>query len=108
MSYGLPVVSTATGGVVELISPGTGILVPPADPPALASAIQRLFENPPLREQLGESGRKRVMEAYNIAGVVTELVHEFSSAARSSVPAAGNTPDPHETISEPIGDSQLC
>lgn len=46
MVAGVPVVATAVGGVPDLVSPETGVLVPPADPRALAAAIRDAFEHP--------------------------------------------------------------
>jgi glycosyltransferase involved in cell wall biosynthesis len=73
MSRGVSVVATRTGGIPELLSPGTGLLVPPRDSMALADAIQSVLEDAGLRESLGLSGRKRVMQAYDIVEVVSEL-----------------------------------
>jgi len=87
MSYGIPVVATATGGTPELLVPGAGLLVPPADPTALADALQSLLRDAKLSEQLRDSGRQRVLEAYDIFQVAAELVKEFEAAMRT-VPAA--------------------
>jgi len=84
MSYGIPVVATATGGTPELLVPGTGLLVPPADPPALADALQSLLRDGKLSEQLGGSGRQRVLEAHDIFQVAAELVMEFEAATRTA------------------------
>jgi glycosyltransferase involved in cell wall biosynthesis len=65
MAAGLPVVATRVGGVPELVVDGeTGLLVPPADPPALAAALQRLLDEPELRARLGAAGRARVEEHF--------------------------------------------
>jgi len=57
-AHGLPVVAHAIGGVPEAVADGvTGLLVPPADRPALAAAFGRLIENPELCHQLGAAGR---------------------------------------------------
>jgi glycosyltransferase involved in cell wall biosynthesis len=87
MSYGIPVVATATGGTPELLVPGTGLLVPPADPTALADALQTLLRDGELRERLGDSGRQRVLEAHDIFQVAAELAKEFEAATRTA-PAA--------------------
>jgi len=87
MSYGIPVVATATGGTPELLVPGTGLLVPPADPTALADALQSLLRDGKLSEQLGDSGRLRVLEAHDIFQVAAQLVKEFEAATRTA-PAA--------------------
>jgi glycosyltransferase involved in cell wall biosynthesis len=82
MSYGIPVVTTGTGGIAELIVPGTGLLVPPAQPAALSEALQRLIRNAGLQQQLGDSGRRRVTEGYDVVQVTTELVNEFEAATQ--------------------------
>jgi glycosyltransferase involved in cell wall biosynthesis len=65
MAAGLPVVATRVGGVPELVVDGeTGLLVPPADPRALAAALQRLVDEPELRARLGAAGRARVEERF--------------------------------------------
>ena len=57
-AHGLPVVAHAVGGVPEAVVDGvTGLLVPPADQPALTAAFARLIAEPALRQQLGAAGR---------------------------------------------------
>ena len=62
MSCKLPVVATSAGALPEVVGQDgeAGILVPPADPDALAAAIKRLLCDKHLRRKLGEAGRKRV------------------------------------------------
>jgi glycosyltransferase involved in cell wall biosynthesis len=56
-AHGLPVVAHAVGGVAEAVVDGvTGVLVPPADRPALSAAFARLIADPALRRQLGAAG----------------------------------------------------
>ena len=56
-AHGLPVVAHAVGGVAEAVVDGvTGLLVPPADRPALSAAFARLIADPALRGQLGAAG----------------------------------------------------
>ena len=88
MSYAIPVVATATGGIAELVASGSGLLVPPADPIALAGAIRSLLRDGKLNEQLGDSGRQRVTEHYNIARIVAELAHEFKASMPWTTPGA--------------------
>jgi glycosyltransferase involved in cell wall biosynthesis len=83
MSYGIPVVTTATGGTAELVLPEAGLLVPSANPTALADAIQRLLQDAQLREQLGDSGRRHVAETYDVVRVAAELVNEFEAATQT-------------------------
>jgi len=60
---GLPVIGTNVGGVSEMMRDGeTGILVPVHDLPALQGALERLIDDPELRKQMGEAGRKMVWD----------------------------------------------
>jgi glycosyltransferase involved in cell wall biosynthesis len=59
LSAGLPVVTTRLGAAPEIIDDSCGVLVPPADPAALAAALRRLVENPGLRARLGRGGPAR-------------------------------------------------
>jgi colanic acid/amylovoran biosynthesis glycosyltransferase len=88
MSYGLPVAATTTGGVPELVRPGTGLLVPPGDPVALADALQTLLQSGTLREQLGDAGRQRVIQAYDAAGITSALLSAMEAARTGGTRAA--------------------
>jgi len=56
-AHSLPVVAHAVGGVAEAVVDGvTGLLVPPADRPALSAAFARLIADPALRGRLGAAG----------------------------------------------------
>lgn len=66
MAAGLPVISTAVGGVPELVEDGiSGILVPPEDPTALKQAIQKLIEAPDVRQQMGKRARETARERFD-------------------------------------------
>jgi glycosyltransferase involved in cell wall biosynthesis len=66
MAAGLPVVSTAVSGIPELVRDGeNGLLVPPEDPGALASALLRLATDVPLRDRLAAAGRETVAERFD-------------------------------------------
>jgi len=68
MALGVPCVSTTIAAIPELIRSGeNGILVPPANPSALGSALEELARHPELRRQLGLRGRVTVETEYNLA-----------------------------------------
>lgn len=46
MACGIPVVSTTTGSIPELVPESSGLIVPPRDPQALADTIARLIDDP--------------------------------------------------------------
>jgi glycosyltransferase involved in cell wall biosynthesis len=61
MAAGCPVVATTVGGVTEVaVSEEHALLVPPADPDAMARAIVRLLQDKPLRDRLVEAARRRM------------------------------------------------
>jgi len=56
MAMGKPIVATDVNGTRDYVDNGrTGILVPPAQPDAMAHAIHHLMENPSLRRSLGNA-----------------------------------------------------
>jgi len=67
MAMEIPCVATWINGVPELIRNGIdGLLVPPADEEALADALEKLIDDPALGARLGASGRRRVLDLYNL------------------------------------------
>lgn len=67
MAAAVPVVSSAVGGMPESVRHEiNGLLVPPADPPALAAAINRLLADATLRHRLGEQGRRIVESEFTV------------------------------------------
>ncbi len=61
------VVASSTGGIPEIITDGdNGLLVPPADPAALAAALQRLLTDTELRARLARQGHARWQEQFTI------------------------------------------
>ena len=65
MSCGTPVVGSAVGGIPQVVVDGeNGLLVPPADPGALADAVRRLLTDGELADRLGAAGRRRAVERY--------------------------------------------
>jgi colanic acid/amylovoran biosynthesis glycosyltransferase len=80
MAYRIPVISTTTGGIPELLHDGAGILVPHGNPAALATAIGQLARHPALRAELGAAGRKRIEEQFCVQRVVAELIAKIEAA----------------------------
>ncbi len=80
MAHGVPVISTPTGGLTELLEGGAGMMVPPADAGALADALERLLTSPRLREELGQAGRRRIEEEFDVTRVADELARRFAGA----------------------------
>lgn len=66
MVYGIPVISTKTGGIPELLDNGAGILVHEKSAKELADAIEILVNDPLLKRQIGVQGRFRVERDFNL------------------------------------------
>ncbi len=67
MAMEIPCISTWITGIPELIRDGIdGLLVPPGDAETLAAAIARLMDSRETCQGLGEAGRRRVIDKYNL------------------------------------------
>ena len=86
MAHGVPVVASAIGGIPELLEGGSGLLVPPEDPGALADALAGLAADPELRAALGESGRQRIAQEFE-AGTIARRLSQLFELAASTPPA---------------------
>ena len=83
MASGVPVVNTSLDSGVPLVSlhEETGLTVPPADPPALAAAINRLLDNPPLRQQYGRAGALRARREFGLDKMLERTLHLYRSVS---------------------------
>ena len=57
LAHGLPVISTMTGAIPDLVSNNAGVVVPVGDTPALTNALSRVLGDRDLRARLGEGAR---------------------------------------------------
>jgi glycosyltransferase involved in cell wall biosynthesis len=73
-AFGRPVIATTVGGLPDAVEEGTtGLLVPPADPPALARALVKLLSDPDEAERMGAMARAAAETRYSwepIAGAI--------------------------------------
>ncbi len=67
MAAGCPAVSTHVGGVGQVLQHNVnGLMVPPADPQALADALLQFLDNPDLAHQMSAIARDWVNERYSM------------------------------------------
>jgi glycosyltransferase involved in cell wall biosynthesis len=89
MARGLPVVATRVGGNPEVVVDGeTGVLVPPAQPEALAWALRVVLRDPRRAAQLGLAGRRRVEALFDVRRMIAEyeaLYERFAGRRRNGV-----------------------
>jgi glycosyltransferase involved in cell wall biosynthesis len=65
---GRPVVASDVQGLPEIIDSGrTGLLVPPGDATALASAVAKLLDDPGLAARLADAGRREAADRFSLA-----------------------------------------
>jgi colanic acid/amylovoran biosynthesis glycosyltransferase len=76
----VPVVSTTVAGIPEVVDAESGWLVPPADPMALAGALQQALSDPTGRRLRGERGRERVSATGTLEVQARELMEIFGGA----------------------------
>jgi glycogen synthase len=81
MACETPVVASGVGGILEVVEDGkTGLLVPPAQPAALAEALTRVLGNPDLARDMGKAGRRRVEEKFAWASVAERTERVYADA----------------------------
>ncbi len=85
MGAGLPVVATAVDGTPEAVVDGeTGYLVPPADPAALATAVNRMLGDRVLAASMGRNGRARAEAHFSETALIDRLGRAYRAALRRS------------------------
>lgn len=81
MATGLPVVATNVGGNTELVRNGeTGYLVPPANPHAMADALEQCINSSQNRQLQGLAGRKRAERQFALSRMVNHYTQMYDSA----------------------------
>jgi glycosyltransferase involved in cell wall biosynthesis len=70
---GRPAVATAVGGVPEVVTRETGILVSPGDDEAMASAMSRIARDRQLRQAMGEKARERALLRHSAERLISDM-----------------------------------
>lgn len=85
---GLPVVATDVGGTAEVVRDGeSGLLVAPAEPGALADAIECLLADAEMRERFGAAGRRIARAEFSPRRMVEETELVYAQAVALTQPA---------------------
>lgn len=95
MALGVPVVSTAVMGTIDILEPGKGALVAPEEPVLFAEIVQRLLENQFLHERLHKEALQYVQQwtAPVMAERLQSLYEEITNTSdKSSISSAQSLP----------------
>lgn len=80
LACGTPVVATDAGAVAEVVSPESGLLVPPADAQALAEGIATLLEDPQRRQSMGLCGPSHIANHFAWPAAARAVVRVYRRA----------------------------
>ena len=89
MAAGRAVVATDVGGVREALEEGGGVIVPAANPQALAEQMARLLRDPELAGRLGADGRRNVVRRYGVDRMVDETLGIYEDVVGRRTASAG-------------------
>jgi len=82
MACGLPVVTSAVGGMAEAVTDGVeGFLAPARDPEATAAALARLAASPEMRRDMGAAARRRIERDFRLSDQVGAFAGLFRAVA---------------------------
>jgi glycosyltransferase involved in cell wall biosynthesis len=78
LASGTPVVGSDVDGICEVIAPGVGYRVPPADPQALAHALgQILGASDAAWQEMSRNARQRAVEVYDWDKIAADFVEIY-------------------------------
>ena len=79
----VPVIACDSGGVPDIVTPGTGLLIPPRDHEALCEALSRCITDTGLAHELSEAGRKRVETYFTLERHIDRLLEHYYGKAQA-------------------------
>lgn len=83
MASGCAVVASAIGGIQDIVEDGVnGLLVPPGDPNALATALRRVLDDSALRSRLGRAARETILRDHEPLAVARRYLDIFFGLRR--------------------------
>jgi glycosyltransferase involved in cell wall biosynthesis len=85
MALGKPIVASSVPGILDMVSDGVdALLVRPGDPKALASAMQRILDDPSLGQKLGSAAAQGAQERFSLARMCQETEQYFEQVVAAS------------------------
>ncbi len=89
MLAGVPIVASRVGGIPEAVGHDrSALLVPPDEPEALATALERMLRNPALRIRLASAARREALERFTVDAMIEsyEQLYDLRSPRRTPHP----------------------
>ncbi|HLK04958.1 MAG TPA: glycosyltransferase family 4 protein [Candidatus Acidoferrum sp.] len=77
MALGLPCVSTARGGLAEVVGDGRAVLVAEPDAKSFANAMKRLIVDQSLRDKLGDAARTEIQQRFSDVRMVARTIDVY-------------------------------
>lgn len=78
LAAGAPLVTTNVAAAPEVVTDGVnGLLVPPADPPALAAAVMRLYRDSAAARRMADEGTRSVVERFTVDRMVAGQLETY-------------------------------
>lgn len=92
LACGVPLVATTGGALPEVVGEDgvTGMLVPPGDPGALATAIRTVLDAPELAARLSDAGRRRVLDRFTWRACATATAEHYRWTIENHARHGGN------------------
>lgn len=82
-AFGTPVVVSDVGALADVAGDGTGVVVPPRAPEALAAGVARLLEDPELAARMGARGRELARTKFAWSTVAGKMLATYASLTRT-------------------------
>lgn len=80
MQYGLPIITTDEGGILDLVNDGeNGLICEKNNTESLANCIKRLLDDKQLRIKMGENGYNKYRQEYTIQTFEQRIAHILST-----------------------------
>ncbi len=92
MALGLPVVTTDTGSIGELVDDGCGRVIEQRDVTAIAAAVAELAQDPELRASLARAAHAKVDAEFNVVSVARRVAQLIGSERAARAPQAQQLP----------------
>lgn len=86
MAMGLPVVASDVGGQQELVTPETGVLIPPEGPEEIDRFVETLLyllQHPGVRGEMGKAARERVLKHFPLSNMVEAISQHLAEVLQT-------------------------